>query len=636
MEHIVEDIIRGYHGNFSRVNLFSPATQFSPKNELITSKAKQYLLKEAENYKDFSFPYISASMFMNFKRTGNRTDFEEIYFKKRRVLNALVLGEYIEQNGRYMDDIINGIFSICEESAWQLPAHNSYVRDTPQLLLPDYDRPVMDLFACETGALLATIYQLFAQQFDEISPFINKRILSELEKRIIHPYLHEHFWWMGNGEEPMCNWTIWCTQNVLLTASQIPLPSDIFEAIVKKACTSTDYFLKEYGIDGCCDEGAQYYRHAGLCLFFTIDLLNQICQNAFSRLWEQKKIKNIAEYICNVHVEDIYYINYADCSPVAGRAGVREFLFGKAVKSPALCSFAALDFIADSSPYIPDEINLSYRLLTIYHEQEIREYAARHPKQIPADNIWYESVGIFIARSQYSCLAVKAGNNNDSHNHNDTGSIIFYHNGQPILIDVGVESYTLKTFSPQRYEIWSMQSGYHNLPTINGMDQLPGEDYYADNVFVSLYHTSVITNSNTENSTTDKTSRIAMELATAYPKECGIKSYRREVSFTPTGDTDIISCKDEFTFSKDAHDKQVILNFMSYDKPSFTDGVLTLGTKYAFDTIGVKECFIEEIPITDARLQITWKHNIYRIRFVIEKNIFHIKTASSMKISSFV
>lgn len=38
---------------------------------------------------------------------------------------------------------------------------------------------------------------------------------------------------------------------------------------------SSDYFIKDYGEDECCDEGAQYYRHAGLCLFHIMDVLNQ-------------------------------------------------------------------------------------------------------------------------------------------------------------------------------------------------------------------------------------------------------------------------------------------------------------------------------------------------------------------------
>ena len=78
----------------------------------------------------------------------------------------------MEHQGRFLDDILNGIYSICEETAWQLPAHNSYIRDTPQLILPDVTRPVMDLFACETGALLACAAYLLEEEFNAVSPFI--------------------------------------------------------------------------------------------------------------------------------------------------------------------------------------------------------------------------------------------------------------------------------------------------------------------------------------------------------------------------------------------------------------------------------------------------------------------------------
>lgn len=38
-------------------------------------------------------------------------------------------------------------------------------------------------------------------------------------------------------------------------------------AVIVQAAHSLDCFLKDYGPDGCCNEGAQYYTHAGLCLF---------------------------------------------------------------------------------------------------------------------------------------------------------------------------------------------------------------------------------------------------------------------------------------------------------------------------------------------------------------------------------
>lgn len=76
-------------------------------------------------------------------------------------------------------------------------------------------------------------------------------------------------------------------------------------------------------------------------------------------------------------------------------------------------------------------------------------------------------------------FAAKGGYNAESHNHNDVGSCVLYYNGKPCLVDIGRETYTAKTFSSRRYEIWTMQSQYHNLPTINGIEQKEGGKYKA-------------------------------------------------------------------------------------------------------------------------------------------------------------
>ena len=119
------------------------------------------------------------------------------------------------------------------------------------------------------------------------------------------------------------------------------------------------------------------------------------------------------------------------------------------VDSPSLMSYAALDFKsslesnevsstgssasvkASSAHYLKDEINLSYRLLTIMYEKEILNYAKENPDQIPAGNVYYESAGVFVTRHGDIALSVKAGDNDDSHNHNDTGSVILYAKTKP-------------------------------------------------------------------------------------------------------------------------------------------------------------------------------------------------------------
>ncbi|NLZ81256.1 MAG: heparinase [Clostridiales bacterium] len=552
---------------------------------------KTCLIKEGERYVNYDYPIITATSYMNFLRTGNRVDFEDIYFKRRYALNALVLAECAENRGRFLDDIINGIFFLCEESGWQLPPHNSYSRHSSQELLADSTSPVLDLFACETGALLGTIYYLMGSVLDEVHPSITKRILHELDFRIIRPYLDSHFWWMGDGKEPTLNWTIWCTQNILITAFTTSLGAEIKKNVLTKAAQSIDYFLDDYGEDGCCDEGAGYYRHAGLCLFNTLKVLNHVSNNAFISLYDNKKIKNIATYILNVHVHDEYYANFADCSPIAGRAGVREFLFGKKIKNSNMMAFAAKDFLANPDKLELKEMNLFYRLQGTFTMVEIMNYDISIP--IHYEDLYYESVGLFIARDNNLFLAVKAGDNDDNHNHNDTGSFTIYKDGKPLFIDIGVETYTKKTFSSSRYEIWTMQSAYHNLATINGVMQRDGKEYCAKDVEVNLSKSKVA---------------ISMDIASAYPKESGLLTYIRNAEIKKGKE---IIIHDRFTLDSDSNN--VILSLMTYEKPNKEVFGFSIGDLGKVTIKGDYSLIIEEIQVTDKRLQTAWKHNIYRV-----------------------
>ena len=573
---------------------------------------KESTIEAGRSFRSFSFAPLPATLFLDFTRIGNRSNYEDIYFTKRRALNALVLAECASNSGEFIDDIINGIFSICEESAWQLPAHNSYIRDTPCLSLPDATDPVLDLFSCETGALLATIHYLLEDKLNAISPFITKRIRNELQQRIYKPYLSKHFWWMGNGDEPMCNWTIWCTQNVLLSVFLLPNDPDFMKQVFLKACESTDYFLKDYGQDGCCDEGAQYYRHSGLCLFNTIEILNAITNNFFINVYKDEKIRNMATYIMNVHIHDKYYTNFADCSPVAGRAGVREYLFAKRINTPAMMQFAAQDFHASNDLILASEINLYYRLQNAFTVTEIKNYLTE--EELIHPDIYYSSVGLFIARDSKYCLAVKAGDNGDSHNHNDTGSFTIYKDGNPFIIDVGVETYCQKTFSPRRYEIWTMQSAYHNLPTINGIMQDPGTSYSATDVDVSL---------------SDDDCHIRMDIASAYPKEAGVQTYQRLVTYNKESS---ITIDDSFKLDSN-EDGQVVISLMTYEKPrvihsgNSTDCItmIQIGNLGTISILTEIDLTIEEIEIADARLQTAWEHEIYRMLITPKASFFKLQ-----------
>ena len=135
-------------------------------------------------------------------------------------------------------------FCACEESGWQLPAHNAQVRDGPHEPLPDPNRPVIDLFAAETGAQLAVIASLLGDALDAANPMIRRRIDREIETRITRPYLDRHFWWIGNGDERMNNWTAWCTQNVLISTFTRPTTQVVRHAVIARPRTASTPFSR--------------------------------------------------------------------------------------------------------------------------------------------------------------------------------------------------------------------------------------------------------------------------------------------------------------------------------------------------------------------------------------------------------
>ncbi len=103
-------------------------------------------------------------------------------------------------------------------------------------------------------------------------------------------------------------------------------------------------------------------------------------------------------------------------------------------------------------------------------------------------------------------------------------------NGNPAIIDVGVGKYTNVTFSKDRYTIWSMQSQWHNTPTINGVQQKDGTHYFASNITYS---------------STEDTISFGADIAGAYPKEAEVKSWIREIDFDGKANTVKVSDKYE-------------------------------------------------------------------------------------------
>ena len=164
---------------------------FSDRKEgiYICPEYRETLIAKAEALLGKSYPTIRLSEYLMFRRNGNRTVFQNVYFERRRDMVSLALAEYVEGKGRFADALRDVVWMILEETTWVLPAHSREMGGGLDALSYGVEQTdYIDLFSATTGAALAMVYYLCREIFDEPAA-MRQRILIELEKRIIRPYL---------------------------------------------------------------------------------------------------------------------------------------------------------------------------------------------------------------------------------------------------------------------------------------------------------------------------------------------------------------------------------------------------------------------------------------------------------------
>ena len=170
----------------------------------LVAETRKAIVERGEMALAEPWPALPATLYLEYVRIGNRRNYEGPYFARRNKLRDLVLAECVEGKGRFIDEIVSGIWLICEESSWCIPAH---VGSSPNGRgLPDINHPVVDLFTADTGATMAWTSYLLGPQLDKVTPLIRNRISAEVQKRILDVTLSRNFGWMGfDTQAPLNN-----------------------------------------------------------------------------------------------------------------------------------------------------------------------------------------------------------------------------------------------------------------------------------------------------------------------------------------------------------------------------------------------------------------------------------------------
>ena len=565
----------------------------------MNQKRKEFVLAEAEKILASPWPDLSATLYMEYFRTGNRTNYEKSYFERRHRRGLLVLAECIEYKGRFIDEIINGFWHILNEGTWCIPAHQE-VRETDPL--PLHTHETVDLFSAETAMVIAESYYLVKDEIEKVSPALCGHITDKVISRSIDPFIERDDWWWLSGRN---NWTPWIISNITGAACYICYDKEKLSTLIYKGFGAIDNFINKYGADGGCDEGASYWGVApGALLLFLETIFSRTGGKV--NIYNEALIKEMALFIKRMHIGGHWFVNFSDGHANTSLKRAVVYRFGKRVNETSL-SQLALDRSYDGN-------DQPTPLFYMDHCGGMTNHMLRELFWIPSDikplpieyeeSIWLKDLQVMVCRNKKEFfLAAKAGNNGEGHNHNDVGQFIIFNKNRPVIIDPGVGTYTRETFSSSRYDFWFMNSSGHNLPQVNGNLQEDGKEFASKNIEYK----------------NGEAQELTFDIADCYQKKAGLHSLVRNIYFNPK--SGIASIKDSIVMSEDL--TKFKLSLYTPEKPIEENGKLVwkeAGVTLEIISKNVK-WEIEEKKISDEMISKCWGKSLYMVNISLSSNV---------------
>lgn len=462
------------------------------------------------------WPLPLAGTAARLHRDGDRTAHEALVHARQQRLTRAVVAAATTLDDTWVDEVADGVWALCEQSSWCWPAHDD-ARATRGWVLPDVDRPFLDLGAGEVVGQLAWVDHLLGEVLDERYPGLRERVRAEARRRVLDPFVARRDWhWLGLDGD-VHNWSPWIHGNVLVAALRLldgPDDAALRAQVVDLAVEGLDRYVAVLPEDGAIDEGYEYWWNGACRAIEALDLLAHATGGALDALDPAAPVAALRATVGfphRTHLGGDWYLDLAD-----GRARPPAAQPWHALHRAALrvgdddAARHAASYREAGAPVADEGQGLGRLLRAVTDDAWVS--AARTAPPLPRE-AWFGSTQVLLAREEAGtprglALAVKGGHNGEHHNHNDVGSFVVASDGVPVVVDAGRPTYTAQTFGPDRYAIWTMQSSWHNVPEVAETPQGVGARFAARDVVPG-------------------DGSLSLDLAGAYPLP-GLRSWRRD------------------------------------------------------------------------------------------------------------
>jgi len=441
-------------------------------------------------------PQTPYTLYRLFVRSGERGRYETPYFLKRSNLAAVALRLFLDGDPAETTHLRNltqdYLWSICEESNWVLPAH---------------ERDLIDLFAAETGFVLAETLHLLG---DRLDAEVRARVRQEIERRIFDPYLRFHqslHWYMGHH-----NWNSVCNSAVAATFLLLePEPGHVAQAIALALAGLRAFLDTAFEADGSSTEGVAYW-HYGLINFVALAEMLRARSGGAIDLLTSDHMRRVAAYPAKMQLSGAWFASFSDCDETLSfNPGIIARLAERSAE-PSLLNLLA-------RPAEPGgDWRLTMMLRNLLWWDGVQPAAAEvGDALLPAGGV--ARLAATTPAGARVVLAIKAGHNAENHNQNDVGSFMLHIDGENLLTDPGRGLYSRDYFGARRYENIFANSYGHSVPRIGGQLQATGRVFHGDLLGAEA----------------DGTLKWAtIEFARAYPIE-GLSSATRRITLAADG-----------------------------------------------------------------------------------------------------
>lgn len=468
-------------------------------------------------------PACPDELYLEFTRNGNRSRYERPHSRRAMNLDRLVLGECLENRGRFLPKIEEYVATICDERSWTLPAHDARLQNFNGTTLS------IDLGSAARALLLAQTCDFLR---DALPQPLRDRVFAECDRRVFRPYLTTcrdprgatsrrlaHWWYYVES-----NWNSVCNGCSIRAALALVRDRRVRAEFVESAERTVPFALNAYTDDGYCSEGMGYWNY-GYGNHLKLGLAVREATDGRVDLFADSKNRAIMLYPYGYQLQSGRSPQFADGG---GNPDAIVLALQRQVFPDVTCRRAE-----SQSPLFGGISTVALRAFG----QEPPRVDGMGLDVLPCRS-WFSDAQVLISRLRDDArplafsIAMKGGHNAELHNHNDVGSYVVMLDGVEMCGDPGGEQYTRRTFSKDRYVSKVLNSFGHPVPVVGGHLQSTGRKAAAK----VLSH-----------SFSDERDVLVLDCTAAYPSAKTLKSLVRTMTFDRARDRVSISDRAEFT-----------------------------------------------------------------------------------------